>query len=54
MTVAGVHWVITIVRASYPRIARILDGTPLVRRLLRAPAYHPLALATPRIAANAL
>jgi uncharacterized membrane protein YcaP (DUF421 family) len=30
MTVAGVHWVITIVRASYPRIARILDGTPLV------------------------
>jgi uncharacterized membrane protein YcaP (DUF421 family) len=30
MTVAGVHWVITILRARFPRIARVLDGTPLV------------------------
>lgn len=30
MTVAGVHWVITAVRARFPRIARVLDGTPLV------------------------
>jgi uncharacterized membrane protein YcaP (DUF421 family) len=30
MTVAGVHWVITILRAQFPRIARILDGTALV------------------------
>jgi uncharacterized membrane protein YcaP (DUF421 family) len=29
MTVAGVHWVITAIRAGFPRIARILDGTPL-------------------------
>lgn len=30
MTVAGVHWVITLVRNRFPRIARLLDGTPLV------------------------
>jgi uncharacterized membrane protein YcaP (DUF421 family) len=30
MTVAGVNWVITILRARFPRIARVLDGTPLV------------------------
>jgi len=30
MTVAGVHWIITAIRARSPRIARILDGTPLV------------------------
>jgi uncharacterized membrane protein YcaP (DUF421 family) len=30
MTVAGVHWVITLVRTRFPRIARLLDGTPLV------------------------
>jgi uncharacterized membrane protein YcaP (DUF421 family) len=30
MTVAGVHWIITVIRARSPRIARILDGTPLV------------------------
>ena len=30
MTVAGVHWVITIIRSRFPRIARLLDGTPLV------------------------
>lgn len=30
MTVAGVHWVITILRARFPRIGKILDGTPLV------------------------
>jgi uncharacterized membrane protein YcaP (DUF421 family) len=30
MTVAGVHWIITATRARFPRIARILDGTPLV------------------------
>jgi len=29
MTVAGVHWVITAVRARSPRLARLLDGTPL-------------------------
>jgi uncharacterized membrane protein YcaP (DUF421 family) len=30
MTVAGVHWVVTTIRARSPRIARILDGTPLI------------------------
>lgn len=30
MTVAAVHWVITRIRARSPRIARLLDGTPLV------------------------
>jgi uncharacterized membrane protein YcaP (DUF421 family) len=30
MTVAGVHWIITVIRARSPRIARLLDGTPLV------------------------
>src|SRR6185437_7083597 len=30
MTVAGVHGVITVLRARYPRLARIVDGTPLV------------------------
>jgi uncharacterized membrane protein YcaP (DUF421 family) len=30
MTVAGVHWVITILRARFPRIGKVLDGTPLV------------------------
>src|ERR1700712_4885699 len=30
MTVAGVHWAITVLRARFPRIARVLDGTPLV------------------------
>jgi uncharacterized membrane protein YcaP (DUF421 family) len=29
MTVAGVHWMITEIRARSPRLARILDGTPL-------------------------
>jgi uncharacterized membrane protein YcaP (DUF421 family) len=29
MTVAGVHWVITLIRARSPRLARLLDGTPL-------------------------
>jgi uncharacterized membrane protein YcaP (DUF421 family) len=29
MTVAGVHWIITTVRTRFPRVARILDGTPL-------------------------
>lgn len=30
MTVAGVHWVITILRGRFPRIGRLLDGTPLI------------------------
>jgi uncharacterized membrane protein YcaP (DUF421 family) len=30
MTVAGVHWIITALRARFPRIARLLDGTPLI------------------------
>jgi uncharacterized membrane protein YcaP (DUF421 family) len=30
MTIAGVHWIITAVRARSPRAARILDGTPVV------------------------
>lgn len=30
MTVAGVHWIITALRAHSPLIARILDGTPLI------------------------
>lgn len=30
MTVAGVHWAITVLRCRYPRVARILDGTPLI------------------------
>jgi uncharacterized membrane protein YcaP (DUF421 family) len=30
MTVAGVHWVVTAIRARAPRIARLLDGTPLI------------------------
>lgn len=30
MTVAGVHWIITFVRARSPQLARILDGTPLI------------------------
>jgi uncharacterized membrane protein YcaP (DUF421 family) len=29
MTVAGVHWIITFVRARSPMVARVLDGTPL-------------------------
>jgi uncharacterized membrane protein YcaP (DUF421 family) len=29
MTVAGVHWIITMIRARSPRLARLLDGTPL-------------------------
>lgn len=30
MTVAGVHWIITALRARSPQIAKILDGTPLI------------------------
>jgi uncharacterized membrane protein YcaP (DUF421 family) len=30
MTVAGVHWIITVIRARFPRVARVFDGTPLV------------------------
>jgi uncharacterized membrane protein YcaP (DUF421 family) len=30
MTVAGVHWMITALRAWSPRTAKILDGTPLL------------------------
>lgn len=30
MTVAAVHWMITSIRARSPRLARLLDGTPLV------------------------
>lgn len=30
MTIAGVHWIITELRARSPRLAKILDGTPLV------------------------
>jgi uncharacterized membrane protein YcaP (DUF421 family) len=30
MTVAGVHWIITVLRCRYPRVARIFDGTPLI------------------------
>jgi uncharacterized membrane protein YcaP (DUF421 family) len=29
MTVAGVHWIITALRAKSDRLARIFDGTPL-------------------------
>jgi uncharacterized membrane protein YcaP (DUF421 family) len=39
MTVAGVHWVITAIRARFPRIARILDGTPLI--LLEGGYWRP-------------
>jgi uncharacterized membrane protein YcaP (DUF421 family) len=30
MTIAGVHWMITAIRAHLPRAAKILDGTPLI------------------------
>lgn len=30
MTIAGVHWIITAIRARSPRAAKILDGTPLI------------------------
>lgn len=30
MTIAGVHWAITIARSRSPRLARVLDGTPLI------------------------
>jgi uncharacterized membrane protein YcaP (DUF421 family) len=30
MTIAGVHWVITAIRSRSPRVAKILDGTPLL------------------------
>lgn len=30
MTIAGVHWLITTIRAKSSRVARILDGTPLI------------------------
>jgi uncharacterized membrane protein YcaP (DUF421 family) len=39
MTVAGVHWVITGIRARFPRIARFLDGTPLI--LLEGGYWRP-------------
>lgn len=29
MTVAGIHWVVITIRAGSPRVARLLDGTPL-------------------------
>jgi len=47
MTVAGVHWLITKVRASSPRIARLIDGTPLT--LLEGGQWRSLSMKAMKI-----
>jgi len=48
MTVAGVHWVISYIRSRSPRVARLLDGTPLV--LLEGSSWRGSTLQQMRIA----